>query len=49
MEYFFNKVSFQDWLTCKKVPDCDSFMENHISKKYLSYEIKEIIINDKFK
>ncbi len=48
-EYFFSKVSYEDWLACKEVTDCDSFIEKYISEKYLSYEIKEIVINDTFK
>lgn len=48
-EYFFNKVSNDDWLRCKVVKDCDSLMENYIAKKYLSYEIKEVFINDTIK
>lgn len=48
-EYFFNKVTREDWLSCKVVNDCDSFMENYISKRYLSYERKEVFINDTIK
>lgn len=48
-EYFLNKVTHEDWLRCKVVTNCDSLMENYLSQKYLSYEIKEVFINDTIK
>lgn len=48
-EYFLNKVTHVDWLRCKVVTNCDSLMENYLSKKYLSYQRKEVFINDTIK
>lgn len=48
-EYFLNKVTHEDWLRCKVATNCDSLMENYLSKKYLSYQRKEVFINGTIK